>query len=106
MCIGEPALLRSRKGIAGLAEIDGQDVLVDLSLVPDAEPGTWLLCFLGAARAVIEEDEAMSIRAAVGALRRVMAGGSIGDAFADLDQREPTLPAHLQAALDAGHIQG
>ena len=55
MCIGEPALLRSRNGIAGVAEIDGQDVLVDLSLVPDAEPGTWLLCFLGAARAVIEE---------------------------------------------------
>jgi hydrogenase expression/formation protein HypC len=35
-----------------------------------------------------------------------MAGGGLGDAFADLDDRTPRLPPHLQAALDAGHSHG
>ena len=39
MCIGEPARLVSRDGIAGTAMIDGRETLIDLSLTPDAKAG-------------------------------------------------------------------
>lgn len=106
MCIGEPARLVSRDGIAGTATIDGRETLIDLSLTPDAKAGDWLLCFLGTAREIIGAQEAAAIAAAVEGLRRVMAGQDPGAAFADLDAREPELPPHLQAALAAGHSQG
>ena len=35
----------------------------------------------------------------------VMAGGALGDAFADLEERGPVLPPHLAAALDAGKTE-
>ncbi|ALV27890.1 HypC/HybG/HupF family hydrogenase formation chaperone [Pannonibacter sp. Q-1] len=106
MCIGEPARLVSRSGIAGVAMIDGRETLIDLSLTPDAKAGDWLLCFLGTAREILEPEEAAVIAAALEGLRRVMAGQDPGAAFADLDAREPELPPHLQAALAAGHSQG
>lgn len=106
MCLGVPLQILSIDGIAGLAEgIDGQE-LIDLSLCPEAAPGDWVLGFLGAARAVISAKEAAQISAALTGLRSLMAGGDLGAAFADLDNRSPQLPPHLQAALDAGHSQG
>lgn len=106
MCLGVPMKLLSIDGIAGLAEgIDGVE-LIDLSLCDHAKTGDWVLGFLGAARAVISADEAAKITAALGGLRSLMAGGDLGTAFADLDARPPSLPPHLQAALDAGQRNG
>lgn len=106
MCLGVPMQLVSVDGIAGMAR-DGASVeLVDLSLTPDARPGDWVLIFLGAAREVMDEAEAMATRRALDGLRSLMSGGGLGDAFADLDNRTPTLPPHLQAALDAGLAKG
>lgn len=79
---------------------------VDLSLVGDVPPGTWLLTHLGCAREVISEAEARQIMAALDGLRALMAGDTLGNAFADLDARAPSLPPHLQAALDAGQSTG
>lgn len=106
MCLGVPMRLISRDGIAGLARDGETTVLVDLSLTPDAVAGDWVLIFLGAAREVMAEAEAMANRRALDGLRSLMAGGGLGDAFADLDDRTPTLPPHLQAALDAGLAKG
>ena len=47
---------------------------VDLRLVGDQPPGTWVLVFLGAAREVIDEQRAMQTRDALEALRAVQAG--------------------------------
>lgn len=102
MCLGVPMLLTSIDGIAGRTEA-GE--LIDLSLLPDARPGDWVLNFLGAGREILSEDQAMKIRAALDGLACLMAGGALGDAFADLD-RPPALPPHLQAALDAGLATG
>lgn len=102
MCVGIPVLLTACDGIRGEALEEGAPVLVDLSLTPEAQPGDWLLCFLGAAREVISAQAAQQIASALAGLRAVMTGGDAGDAFADLDQREPSLPPHLQAALAAG----
>ncbi len=97
MCIGIPMRVVSVDGLAATAR-DGEEThLIDLSLTGPVAPGTWVLTFLGAARDVLEPDEARKIAAAIGGLRRVMAGGDPGDAFADLD-REPQLPPHLRPA--------
>lgn len=104
MCVGVPMRLTGVAGIAGRAE--GEAAPIDLSLTPEARAGDWVLVFLGAARAVIGADEARQITAALDGLRALMAGGDLGDAFADLEARSPSLPPHLQAALDAGLAQG
>ena len=103
MCMGIPAKLVSVDGIAGT---DTRGDLIDLSLVPEARPGDWVLCFLGTAHEVIDADRAASIAAALDGLRAVMAGGDPGDAFADLDARTPQLPPHLKAALNARQRTG
>lgn len=106
MCLGVPMRLISVTGIAGLAQEGDRTELVDLSLTPDARPGDWLLIFLGAAREVLTPEAAAQIAAALQGLRSLMAGGDLGDAFADLDARTPSLPPHLQAAFDAGQPTG
>lgn len=108
MCIGEPMRLTAVEGIAGWAETHAGAPahLIDLSLTPDAVPGDWVLTFLGAAREVVGPAEAAQIAAALAGLRSVMTGGDLGAAFADLEARAPSLPPHLQAALDAGQSQG
>jgi hydrogenase expression/formation protein HypC len=106
MCLGVPLRLVSVRGIAGVAHDGDRAEMVDLSLVPDARPGDWVLAFLGTARAILPEDEALGIRAALRGLAAVMRGDDPGDAFADLDGRTPDLPAHLRAARDAGLTEG
>ena len=106
MCLGVPMQLLGRDGIAGLARDGEATEVVDLSLTPDADAGDWILVFLGAAREVMAEAEALATRRALDGLRALMSGGDLGDAFHDLDHRTPTLPPHLQAALVAGHAKG
>lgn len=106
MCIGVPMRLTAVDGIAGNALHQGQPRMIDLSLVPEARPGDWVLEFLGTARAILPEAEALLILRALDGLAAVMKGETVGDAFADLDGRSPTLPPHLQAALDAGLSTG
>ena len=106
MCVGLPLKIIAIDGIAARAEAEDHREVIDLSLTPDARPGDWVLTHLGAAREVITADEAAKISAALAGLRAVMAGHGPGDAFADLDAKGPVLPAHLQAALDAGETIG
>jgi hydrogenase expression/formation protein HypC len=106
MCVGVPLILTAITGIVGQALDGDRPETVDLSLIPDAKPGDWVLNFLGTAHAILPEDEALKIRAALTGLASLMQGGTLGDAFADLDSREPELPPHLQAALAAGQTTG
>lgn len=104
MCVGVPMKIQTVEGIAAMAcpAGDAPGELIDLSLTPDAGPGDWVLTFLGAAREVICEDDALKISAALDGLRALMEGGDLGDAFADLEARAPSLPPHLAAAHAAG----
>lgn len=106
MCVGVPMQITAIDGIAATTT-NGQHVeVIDLSLTPDAQVGDWLLTFLGTAREIITEDEAHKISAALNGLKSLMQGGELRDAFADLEETGPRLPAHLQAALDAGATTG
>lgn len=106
MCVGIPMRLTAIDGIAGHAVDKGVPCLLDLSLVPQARVGDWVLGFLGTARDILPEPEALLILKALDGLSAIMAGGDSGDAFADLESRSPRLPPHLQAALDAGQTIG
>ncbi|SEF75037.1 HypC/HybG/HupF family hydrogenase formation chaperone [Jhaorihella thermophila] len=102
MCVGIPMRIIACDGIAATATDGRREARIDLSLTGPQPPGTWVLSFLGAAREVLPEDEALKIRAALDGLAAVIAGGEPGDAFADLEETGPTLPPHLAAAKAAG----
>ncbi|MCF8482874.1 MAG: HypC/HybG/HupF family hydrogenase formation chaperone [Rhodospirillum sp.] len=103
MCLGIPMRVLSIEGFsATCAAADGRTGTVDLSLVGPQEPGTWVLDFLGAAREVLDPENAAQISRALEGLQSLLNGGGLGDAFADLEAREPSLPPHLEAARRAG----
>lgn len=97
MCMGIPyEIVRSGYPLAR-ARSRHEECDIDMSLVGEVTAGTHVLTFLGAAREVIGADQARQIADALEALRLVMAGdGDIDHLFADLANREPQLPEHLQ----------
>lgn len=100
MCVGVPMQIVSAEGFIGFAA-DGDEVHeIDLALTGPLRPGQWVLTFLGAAREVISAREAEDISRALDGLRAVMRGEGAGDAFADLEERGPQLPPHLQTAFN------
>ena len=81
MCIGIPMrVIEPGEGVAW-CEGRGQRQQVDMILVGDHAPGTWVLAFNGAARRVIDEDEAVQTAAALDALDAAFAGAQNFDAF-------------------------
>lgn len=105
MCIGIPMRIVSVDGYTAIAEAEGRREELDIALVGPVEPGTMILAFLGAARAVLDEREAEQITRALSGLAAAMAGDDPGDAFADLEAEGPRLPPHLEAARRAGLSQ-
>ena len=96
MCLGIPVqVIECGEHFARCAGRHGE-VRVDLSLVGQQLPGTWLLTFLEAAREVIDAERAAAINSALAALDAAHAGETDFSAFfADLD-REPQLPDFLR----------
>lgn len=105
MCVGIPMRVVSVDGYTAIAEAEGRRETLDLALVGPVPPGTMVLAFLGAARAVLDETEAEQITRALAGLAAAMAGEDLGDAFADLEAEGPCLPPHLEAARRAGLSQ-
>lgn len=103
MCIGIPMRVVECQGLTALCEGRGGRRSLDLALVGEQPPGTWLLAFLDAAREVIGADAARLIDAALDGLDAALNGGTDLDArldacFADLIGREPQLPEHLRGS--------
>lgn len=103
MCIGIPMQVIDCQGLVALCIGRDGERRLDLALVGEQPPGTWLLSFLGAAREVIDADSAARIDAALDGLAAVLADADdvsshIDRHFADLVGREPELPAHLRGA--------
>jgi len=103
MCIAIP--MRVIKALHGgaLCERYGQgpreQQMIDMSLVGQQRPDTWVLVFLGAAREVVSAEQAALIGKALDALS--LAGtdptADIDRLFPDLAGREPQLPEHLRS---------
>lgn len=102
MCIGIP--MRVLEALPGRAvcEARGARRLIDMSLVGEQPPGTWLLTFLDAAREVITAEQAALVTDALSALDLAVTGqataADIDRLFPDLANHEPQLPAHLHPA--------
>lgn len=97
MCIGIPMqVLENAHGMA-LCEGRGQRERLNLMLVGEQPPGTWVLAFQGSAVRVLSPEEAAATSDALDALDAVLAGaGGMDRFFADLLDREPQLPEHLR----------
>lgn len=96
MCLGIPMqVLECGEHFARCQGPNGE-TRVDLALVGQQPPGTWLLTFLDAAREVISPERAEMVNAALQAVVAAEAGADNFDAFfADLN-REPQLPEFLR----------
>lgn len=102
MCMGVPMQVLRVEGLSAFCRGDDREGMVDLSLVGPQPLGGWVLTHLGAAREAIDAVQAEQISRALAGLRSVLAGGDLGDAFADLEGREPQLPPHLAEAVREG----
>jgi hydrogenase expression/formation protein HypC len=99
MCIGVPMQIVAVGAGGALCEGRGQRERIDLALVGEQPAGTWILVYRGCAVRTLTPDEATRTSAALAALEAVLAGSTDVDAyFADLVEREPTLPEHLKGA--------
>jgi hydrogenase expression/formation protein HypC len=76
---------------------------VDMMLLGEQPPGTWVQVFLGSARERISAEQAKKIQQALQSVEQIMRGedGDVDALFADLIDREPTLPPHLQPSKSA-----
>jgi len=80
----------------------GKQKNIDMSLVGEQPVGTWVVTFLDAAREVVDDDRAKQMTDALEAVELAMFsdGSGIDSLFADIIDREPELPPHLQAEID------
>lgn len=70
---------------------------IDMRLVGDQPVGAWVYVHRQTAREILTAAAALRIVAALAAIEALAAGGEPHpDAFADLADREPSLPEHLR----------
>lgn len=99
MCLGLPMQVIECHGYVALCRGRGGLRQLDLALVGEQPPGTWLLAFIDAAREVIDAESAQRINAALDGLEAAMDGETdLSAHFADLIGRTPELPPHLRGA--------
>ena len=102
MCIGIPMRVLPEGADALIAWCDGRNGREQLDmLLTGPQPAlTWVLAFHGAARRVLDDDEAAGIDRALNALDAALAGDAappdLAACFPDLVGREPQLPEHLR----------
>ncbi|MDR9468647.1 HypC/HybG/HupF family hydrogenase formation chaperone [Marinospirillum sp.] len=98
MCIGYPLQVVEVEEERALCQRVDQNAWVDTRLVEACQPGDWLLVFHGAAREKLTPERASQVNQALAALVAAEQGDhqAIDELFADLVDREPQLPPHLQ----------
>jgi hydrogenase expression/formation protein HypC len=79
-----------------VCDCEGEARRIDMRLVGEQPPGTWVLVFIDAAREVIDELRAQRVSDALKALDAAMSGQPFEHLFADLIGREPELPDFLR----------
>lgn len=104
MCIGTPVQVMHVEACHAVCrDRAGATCRIDLLLVGDQLPGTWLMSFMGTARKVMSAAEAARVGAALDAVQSLLDGGTpdLDVAFSDLIEREPQLPDFLRAQAAA-----
>jgi hydrogenase expression/formation protein HypC len=112
MCLAVPMEVVRMEGTFAICEGRNGIERMDTTLTGVLEPGQWVLCFLGAAREVIDAERAAQVEEALCGLESILAGSRAGadqssiddlvnSHFVDLVNREPQLPEHLRPATAA-----
>jgi hydrogenase assembly chaperone HypC/HupF len=98
MCLGIPMQVMEVHENTAVCEGRNGRQLINTMLLGEVEPGQWLLTFLDAGREVIDAERAALVNAALDGLQALSAGGEVDldMFFADLANREPTLPEFLR----------
>ena len=103
MCIGIPMQVERVEGLRAwcVNEDEKAQEWADLSLLGEpVTPGDWLVVFMGAAREKVPPERVQVLLDARAAMRAALSGGNVDAFFADLVDREPPLPPHLQAQVN------
>lgn len=100
MCLAIPVRVLRMEGTMAVCHGRNGEARLDTLLTGPLPAGQWVLGFLGAARELIDEEQARHISDALDALEGLLAGDAVDlDAhFSDLTGREPQLPDFLQGA--------
>ncbi|OIR18038.1 HupF/HypC family protein [mine drainage metagenome] len=98
MCLGIPMQVIEVHETYALCEGRNGKQVINTMLVDRVEVGQWLMTFLDAGREVIDAERAALVNAALDGLQAMADGGEVDlDVFfADLVNREPTLPEFLR----------
>ena len=103
MCIGGPMRVEKIDGLKAWCVNEHEQVeeWADLALLETLpEVGDWVVVFMGAAREVVAPDRLQALLDARAAMHVALSGGNVDAYFADLVDREPPLPPHLQAMVN------
>lgn len=92
MCIGVPVQIIEAGEFIAHARGRNGDEQVNMMLIGSQPVGTWVLNFLGSAREVISEQDAVNINKALDGLSAIMEG----DDQIDVDQYFPGLGTSAQ----------
>ncbi len=111
MCLGIPmqvaSLAASDAALCAEPGTPGRCRPVDVALLEQSPaPGDWLLVHVGIAIRTLEAGEAQQIADALRAVTAAAEGQPFEHLIADLIDREPTLPPHLQSEADRGAKRG
>ncbi|MCP3866988.1 MAG: HypC/HybG/HupF family hydrogenase formation chaperone [Gammaproteobacteria bacterium] len=87
MCIGVPVQIIESDDLMALCRGRNGNERVNMMLIGMQPAGTWVLNFLGSAREVISDEDAMNINKALDGLSAIMRG----DASVDIDAYFPNL---------------
>ena len=88
MCVGTPVkIIQSGEFVSLCQGRNGQEN-VNMMLIGAQPEGTWVLNFLGSAREVLSEQDALNIDKALDGLSAIMGGDDVEvkDYFPDLEQ--------------------
>ena len=101
MCIGLPMRILETDGVSALVEGQGVRRTVSLLLVGEAPVGAAVLVHLDTAVRLLGEDEVPLLEAALAAADAASRGEPWEHFLADLVERTPELPLHLQTKATA-----
>lgn len=107
MCIATPMRAAEVMEGAAICDHDGVSTYVDTLLVGGVTAGQWLLVHAGVAIQKLDVESARLILDALEAAALAERGEAFDHLFADLTNREPSLPPHLTEAhaKEGEHVQ-
>jgi hydrogenase expression/formation protein HypC len=77
MCIGIPVQVIEKGEFMSLCKGRNGEEQVNMMLIGSQPVGTWVVNFLGSAREIISEEEAITLNKALDGMSEIMAGNKI-----------------------------